>query len=83
MDPPGSGDFETIIVAQLLDVLPPEYRDHERVRRHPVGMFEHASARRRGILTIQPVLLRQMRHLADSAMPEALDVGVRPADIPA
>lgn len=36
--PPGSEHFEASAVAWLLDVLPPGYREHQRVHRYPVGM---------------------------------------------
>jgi hypothetical protein len=36
--PPGSEDFEASAVAWLLDILPPGYREHERVHRYPAGM---------------------------------------------
>lgn len=36
--PPGSADFETSAVAWLLDVVPPDYRLHGVLRRHPVAL---------------------------------------------
>jgi hypothetical protein len=36
--PPGSTDFETTAVAWLLDVVPPDYRQHEVLRRHPIAL---------------------------------------------
>jgi hypothetical protein len=36
--PPGTADFETSAVAWLLDVVPPDYRLHGVLRRHPVAL---------------------------------------------
>jgi hypothetical protein len=36
--PPGSPDFETTAVTWLLDVVPPDYRQHEILRRHPIAL---------------------------------------------
>ena len=36
--PPGSEDFEESAVAWLLDVLPPDYRRHPVLRRHPAAL---------------------------------------------
>jgi hypothetical protein len=36
--PPGSPDFETTAVAWLLDVLPPDCRQHAVLRRHPIAL---------------------------------------------
>jgi hypothetical protein len=36
--PPGSEDFEASAAAWLLDVLPPEYRHYEVLRRHPAAL---------------------------------------------
>src|ERR1700723_4239178 len=36
--PPGSGDFETPAVAWLLGVVPPDYRLHGVLRRHPAAL---------------------------------------------
>ena len=36
--PPGSEDFERTAVAWLLDVVPPDYRMHGVLRRHPVAL---------------------------------------------
>jgi hypothetical protein len=36
--PPGSDDFERTAVTWLLDVVPPDYRLHGVLRRHPVAL---------------------------------------------
>jgi hypothetical protein len=36
--PPGSEEFERTAVAWLLDVVPPDYRLHGVLRRHPVAL---------------------------------------------
>lgn len=36
--PPGSDDFEATAVAWLLDVVPPDYRLHGVLRRHPMAL---------------------------------------------
>jgi hypothetical protein len=36
--PPGSEEFESTAVAWLLDVVPPDYRLHGVLRRHPVAL---------------------------------------------
>ena len=36
--PPGSDDFESTAVGWLLDVVPPDYRLHGVLRRHPVAL---------------------------------------------
>jgi hypothetical protein len=36
--PPGSDGFEETAVAWLLDVIPPDYRVHGVLRRHPIAL---------------------------------------------
>jgi hypothetical protein len=36
--PPGSDEFERTVVAWLLDVVPPDYRMHGVLRRHPIAL---------------------------------------------
>jgi len=36
--PPDSDEFETTAIAWLLDVVPPDYRLHGVLRRHPVAL---------------------------------------------
>ena len=36
--PPGSAEFEATAVAWLLDVIPPDYRLHGVLRRHPIAL---------------------------------------------
>ena len=59
--PPAAPDFERRAVAWLLDLLPPDYRSHEVLRRHPVVLVrlarEHVeasvAAARRGLATVR------------------------------
>ena len=48
MHPPDSEDFESTAVGWLLDVVPPDYRLHGVLRRHPVALAcmarHHATA---------------------------------------
>ena len=41
--PPGSQDFEATAIAWLLDVVPPDFRLHGVLRRHPVALAVMAS----------------------------------------
>jgi hypothetical protein len=41
--PPGSEGFEETAVAWLLDVIPPDYRVHGVLRRHPIALAVLAS----------------------------------------
>jgi hypothetical protein len=36
--PPGSAGFEATAVSWLLDVVPPDYRQYEVLRRHPIAL---------------------------------------------
>jgi hypothetical protein len=36
--PPGSAGFESTAIAWLLDVVPPDYRLHGVLRRHPIAL---------------------------------------------
>ena len=38
MHPPGSEEFESTAVGWLLDVVPPDYRLHGVLRRHPIAL---------------------------------------------
>jgi hypothetical protein len=40
--PPGTEEFESTAVAWLLDVVPPDYRLHGVLRRHPVALASMA-----------------------------------------
>jgi hypothetical protein len=42
--PPGSEDFEATAIAWLLDVVPPDFRLHGVLRRHPVALAAMARA---------------------------------------
>src|ERR1700751_3312177 len=62
--PPDSDDFETTAVAWLLEIVPPDYRLHGVLRRHPVALAamarHHTSAcvegARAGYRTVRTVL---------------------------
>ena len=41
--PPGSDDFEATAIAWLLDVVPPDFRLHGVLRRHPTALAAMAT----------------------------------------
>lgn len=49
--PPGSEDFETTAVAWLLEVVPPDYRLHGVLRRHPTALA--AMARHHAVACVE------------------------------
>lgn len=72
--PPGSADFESTAVAWLLEIVPPDYRLHGVLRRHPVALAamarHHTSAcvegARAGYRTVRT-------DLAEALPPHAVD----------
>ena len=75
--PPGAPDWERTAVAWLFDLVPPDYRAHEVLRRHPVVLARFAAghvaagveAARQGLATVRA-------DLADLVPPEAVDGAV-------
>jgi hypothetical protein len=72
--PPGSDSFEQTAVAWLLDVIPPDYRVHGVLHRHPIALAvlarHHVAAciegARRGYRSVRT-------ELGDVLPPQALD----------
>jgi hypothetical protein len=72
--PPGSEEFETTAVAWLFDVVPPDYRLHGVLRRHPAALA--AMARHHTSACVEGARLgyRTARtELAESLPPHAVD----------
>lgn len=75
--PPGSGDFEATAVAWLLEIVPPDYRLHGVLRRHPVALAamarHHTSAcvegARAGYRTVRTELAEELPpHAVDAVL---------------
>ena len=75
--PPGSDDFETTAVAWLLEIVPPDYRLHGVLRRHPVALaamaMHHTSAcvdgARAGYRTVRTELAEELPpHAVDAVL---------------
>jgi hypothetical protein len=66
--PPGSEDFESTAVAWLFDVVPPDYRLHGVLRRHPAALA--AMARHHTASCVEGA--RQGYRTARSELSEAL-----------
>lgn len=75
--PPGSDDFETTAVAWLLEIVPPDYRLHGVLRRHPVALAamarHHTSAcvegARAGYRTVRTELAEELPpHAVDAVL---------------
>ena len=75
--PPGAPDWERTAVAWLFDLVPPDYRAHEVLRRYPVLLARFAAdhvaagleAARRGWRTVRV-------ELADHLPPEAMEAAM-------
>ena len=85
--PPGAPDWEQTAVAWLFDLVPPDYRAHEVLRRYPVLLARFAGdhvaagleAARKGWRTVRVELADQLP--ADAI--EAAMVGLRTGGCPA
>jgi hypothetical protein len=72
--PPGSDDFETTAVAWLLEVVPPDYRLHGVLRRHPVALAAMARHHTAACVEGARAGYRTVRgELAESLPPHAVD----------
>jgi hypothetical protein len=72
--PPGSEDFERTAVTWLLEVVPPDYRLHGVLRRHPVALAAMAGHHTRACVEGARQGYRTARtELADLLPPHALD----------
>jgi hypothetical protein len=72
--PPGSEDFESTAVGWLLDVVPPDYRLHGVLRRHPVALATMARYHARACVEGAREGYRSARtELTGSLPPHAID----------
>jgi len=72
--PPGSDDFEATAVAWLLEVVPPDYRLHGVLRRHPVALAAMARHHTTACVEGARAGYRTVRsELAESLPPHAVD----------
>ena len=85
--PPGAPDWERTAVAWLFDLVPPDYRAHEVLRRYPVLLARFAAdhvaagleAARKGWRTVRVELADQLPAEAIEAAMARLRAGGRPA----
>lgn len=72
--PPHADDWERTAIAWLYDLVPPDYRAHEVLRRHPVVLArfaaQHVGA---GVEAARAGLRTARRDLRELVGPEALD----------
>ncbi|MFZ0167001.1 MAG: hypothetical protein WAL12_25745 [Trebonia sp.] len=72
--PPGSDDFETTAVAWLLEIVPPDYRLHGVLRRHPVALAAMARHHTAACVEGARAGYRTVRtELAEELPPHAVD----------
>jgi hypothetical protein len=72
--PPGSEDFASTAVGWLLDVVPPDYRLHGVLRRHPVALAAMARYHTKACVEGARQGYRTARtELADALPPHAID----------
>ncbi len=77
MRPPGAPEWERTAVAWLLDLCPPDYRQYDVLRHHPVVLARFAAchvesavdAARRGLSTVRT-------DLHDVAAPETVEAAI-------
>lgn len=75
--PPGAPDWERTAVAWLLDLVPPEYRAYEVLRRYPVLLARMAGDHVSAGLEAARAGWRSVRvDLADLLPPHAMDAAV-------
>lgn len=72
--PPGSDDFEATAVAWLLEIVPPDYRLHGVLRRHPVALAAMARHHTAACVEGARAGYRTVRtELAEELPPHAVD----------
>jgi hypothetical protein len=72
--PPGSDDFEATAVTWLLEVVPPDYRLHGVLRRHPAALAAMARHHTRACVEGARTGYRTVRsELAEELPPHAVD----------
>ncbi|MFQ1003768.1 hypothetical protein [Modestobacter sp. SSW1-42] len=76
--PPGAPDWEQSAVAWLYDLVPPDYRSHEVLRRYPVLLARFAGDHVAAGLEAARAGWRTVRvELADQLPPDAMEAAIR------
>jgi hypothetical protein len=76
--PAGAPDWEQSAVAWLFDLVPPDYRAHEVLRRYPVLLARFAADHVQAGLEAARAGWRTVRvELADQLPPEAMEAAIR------
>ena len=77
--PPGAPDWERTAVAWLFDLVPPDYRAHEVLRRYPALLARFAGDHVAAGLEAARAGWRTLRvELADQLPPEAIEAAMGP-----
>lgn len=75
--PPGAPDWERTAVGWLYDLVPPDYRAHEVLRRYPVVLARFAAVHvESGVQAARLGLSRVREDLAGAVPPEAVEAAV-------
>ncbi len=75
--PPGAPDWEHTAVVWLFDLVPPDYRAHEVLRRYPVVLVRFAAGHVEGNVQAARDGLRTLRaDLAGLVPPEVVDAAI-------
>ncbi|WP_346619044.1 hypothetical protein [Blastococcus montanus] len=75
--PPGAPDWERTAVAWLFDLVPPDYRAHEVLRRYPVLLARFAADHVSAGLEAARTGWRTVRvELADQLPPDAIEAAI-------
>ena len=75
--PPGAPDWEQTAVAWLFDLVPPDYRAHEVLRRYPVLLARFAAGHVRSAVDTARDGIRTARaELRDVVPPEAVEAAI-------
>ena len=75
--PPGAPDWERTAVAWLYDLVPPDYRSHEVLRRYPVLLARFAGDHVAAGLEAARAGWRTVRvELADHLPPDAIEAAI-------
>lgn len=75
--PPGSPEWERSAVAWLLDLVPPDYRGHDVLRKYPVLLARFADGHVAANLEAARAGWRTLRQdLADELPPEAIEAAM-------
>lgn len=77
VSPPGTPEWERTAVAWLLDLVPPDYRAYDVLRKHPVLLARFAADHVSAGLTAARAGWRTLRRdLADRLPPEAIEAAM-------